>query len=343
MAGRATHGRDRRRVKDRWYRAARARGVRPPPDQSKCWTTKALAAVAMAARLVRSPSSDTTAAAKAAGSSAMSRCRPGSPGSPSAPMVVDTTGVPAAMDSKIFRRVPPPMRSGTMETAASCNAGRTSSTRPVTTTRAPSASRCTADVGSRPDDAEGHLRHLGADERQDITAERRHGVLVRQPVHRPDEDQVQGAGRHAGRGLEVGRVDAGRDHCGGCLELAGVELMKREPIDVRDGEHPVEPRESPPFEAAHTLPLLPIQHAANGVGRGLRVAAPDFGLDVVGKEQCRAGQPSPQVDRRHQEIAHHAIERAARDQCVEALAVGAGTIGGNRVRAGSSRWRATRP
>jgi hypothetical protein len=37
-----------------------------------------------------------------------------------------------AIASKILRRVPPPMRSGTMYTAALRMYGRTSSTRPVT-------------------------------------------------------------------------------------------------------------------------------------------------------------------------------------------------------------------
>ena len=37
-----------------------------------------------------------------------------STGSPSAPMVVETTGLPMAIASKIFSRVPPPIRSGTM-------------------------------------------------------------------------------------------------------------------------------------------------------------------------------------------------------------------------------------
>ena len=37
--------------------------------------------------------------------------------SPWAPMVVDTTGVPMARDSAIFKRVPPPIRSGTIDTA----------------------------------------------------------------------------------------------------------------------------------------------------------------------------------------------------------------------------------
>jgi hypothetical protein len=52
--------------------------------------------------------------AKVRGSSAIDTCFPLVTGSPSAPTVVDTTALPMAIASKIFRRVPPPIRSGTM-------------------------------------------------------------------------------------------------------------------------------------------------------------------------------------------------------------------------------------
>ena len=51
---------------------------------------------------------------------------------PSAPIVVETTGIPAAIASKIFKRVPPPTRSGTMETFDPHSQGLTSGTVPVT-------------------------------------------------------------------------------------------------------------------------------------------------------------------------------------------------------------------
>ena len=52
--------------------------------------------------------------------------------SPSAPMVVETTGIPAAIASYTFRRVPPPMRSGTIDTEDPQRNGRISGTVPVT-------------------------------------------------------------------------------------------------------------------------------------------------------------------------------------------------------------------
>src|ERR1043166_1023359 len=56
--------------------------------------------------------------ANACGSSAIWIRAPFSTGSPSAPIVVDTTGTRAAIASKIFRRVPPPVRRGTIDTIA---------------------------------------------------------------------------------------------------------------------------------------------------------------------------------------------------------------------------------
>ena len=55
----------------------------------------------------------TTACAKRAGSSAMSMSRPLVTGSPSAPTVVETTALAIDIASKIFKRVPPPIRKGT--------------------------------------------------------------------------------------------------------------------------------------------------------------------------------------------------------------------------------------
>ena len=60
---------------------------------------------------------------------------PGVTARPSAPFEVDTTGVPSAMACRILRRVPPPTRSGTTQTALSATAGRTSGRWPVSVSR----------------------------------------------------------------------------------------------------------------------------------------------------------------------------------------------------------------
>src|SRR3954469_5326439 len=82
-------------------------------DQSYFSRTSARAAVSRRARRAASRSSPTTAAANAGGSSASITCSPAVTGRPSAPMVVETTALPIDIASKIFSRVPPPMRSGT--------------------------------------------------------------------------------------------------------------------------------------------------------------------------------------------------------------------------------------
>ena len=59
-----------------------------------------------------------TNAAAIACSSASTKCVPGVRFNPSAPTFVETTGKPLASDSRILRREPPPMRSGTVITPA---------------------------------------------------------------------------------------------------------------------------------------------------------------------------------------------------------------------------------
>jgi len=118
-------------------------------DQSYCSTTSERAADSRFPRRPGSRSNVSTASANDRGSSARSACAPGTTGRPSAPTVVETTALPIAIASKIFSRVPPPMRSGTMYTAASLMYGRTSSTVPVTLIPSAASAR-TAGVGARP-------------------------------------------------------------------------------------------------------------------------------------------------------------------------------------------------
>src|SRR5262249_47330638 len=66
------------------------------------------------------------------GSSANRMSMPSETGRPSAPTVVDTTGFAIDIASKIFNRVPPPMRNGTTTQAARARYGLTSGTAPVT-------------------------------------------------------------------------------------------------------------------------------------------------------------------------------------------------------------------
>src|SRR5260370_1099514 len=82
-----------------------------------------------------------TAPANAAASLASSRWRPDSTSIPSAPREVETTGLAIAIASRILKRVPPPMRSGAIDTAALERCGRTSSTCPDTSTRGPRKAR----------------------------------------------------------------------------------------------------------------------------------------------------------------------------------------------------------
>src|SRR5581483_4911 len=118
--------------------------------QSKCSVTSARAAASICLRRSTSRMRRTTSRANVRGSSASRTCCPLTTGNPSAPTVVDTTALPIAIASKIFNRVPPPIRSGTTYTAAASIYGRTSSTRPVTSIAASSASFFTAGVGARP-------------------------------------------------------------------------------------------------------------------------------------------------------------------------------------------------
>jgi hypothetical protein len=74
------------------------------------------------------------AMAKRRGSSRTSTFSPSTAASPSQPIDVETTGLPMAHAFKIFSRVPPPIRSGTMCTAAARISGRTSSRYPLSST-----------------------------------------------------------------------------------------------------------------------------------------------------------------------------------------------------------------
>ena len=79
--------------------------------------------------------------------------------------------------------------------------GRTSSTRPVTSTPGMSASLRTAGVGARPmmlSVASGSAWRIFG---QDLAAEVGHAVFVRQPVHGAGEDHV--------RALGAGAIDDG--------------------------------------------------------------------------------------------------------------------------------------
>ena len=74
-----------------------------------------------------------TRRANVVGSFAMKMSRSGSRSRPSAPIVVETTALPMAIASRIFRRVPPPIQSGTTTVEAFANHGRTSGTEPLCT------------------------------------------------------------------------------------------------------------------------------------------------------------------------------------------------------------------
>src|SRR5690348_5580266 len=91
-----------RAILDQSYRAASAAAVRSYLRRS-CESRRSV--------MMLSP--------KLLASSAKMQFSPLVTSSPSAPMVVDTTALPIAMASKILSRVPPPIRSGTITTAAS--------------------------------------------------------------------------------------------------------------------------------------------------------------------------------------------------------------------------------
>ena len=69
---------------------------------------------------------------------------------PSAPSAVETTARPAPKASRIFRRVPPPLRSGTSTTDAPASSTRMSATGERTSTPAASSSARTSGSTSRP-------------------------------------------------------------------------------------------------------------------------------------------------------------------------------------------------
>ena len=192
--------------------------------------------------------------AKVGGSSARIRCSPCVAGSPSAPIVVETTAVPMAIASKILSRVPPPIRSGTTYTAASRRYGRTSATRPVTATPRPSASPCTARRRrSRPTIVSVTSGSVGT-ESAGSRCRRDHPVLVRQPVHRPGEDELRGRG--SGPRPEEVRVDAGRhDRDRRRRRVEPLRTSRRSASG--DGQHAVESATCS-LEAPHPPPLLPI-------------------------------------------------------------------------------------
>jgi hypothetical protein len=76
-------------------------------------------------------SSETTDSAKSLGVFATKMFGPDRRGRSSAPTDVETTALLIVIASKIFRRVPPPMRRGTMQTEPRVTNGRMSSTHPV--------------------------------------------------------------------------------------------------------------------------------------------------------------------------------------------------------------------
>ena len=79
-------------------------------------------------------SREITDSAKSFGVSATRMFSPDRTGRPSAPTDVETTALLIAMASKILRRVPPPIRRGTMQIEPRATNGRTSSTHPVSRT-----------------------------------------------------------------------------------------------------------------------------------------------------------------------------------------------------------------
>ncbi len=103
-----------------------ARGRRRSGPQSETASTRRRAASAWRRPASGSARSLLTSCAKDAASVAIAISAPGSRSRPSAPTGVETTGTPQAAASRIFRRVPPPAWSGTIETAAPCQCGRVS-------------------------------------------------------------------------------------------------------------------------------------------------------------------------------------------------------------------------
>jgi len=85
-------------------------------------------------RRAGSDSSATQASAKVRAESASNSSRPDLTPSPSAPIVVDTTGIRWANASRIFTRVPPPMRNGTATMSAWASTLSMRGPSPVTTT-----------------------------------------------------------------------------------------------------------------------------------------------------------------------------------------------------------------
>ena len=166
------------------------------------------------------------------GSSAWTKCCPDTSGSPSAPTVVETTALPIASASKIFSRVPPPIRSGTTYTAASAMNG------PHIVDRARDldagrgrGTRADLAVGRRPTMVSDASGHLAADAREHAVDEVQHRVFVGIPVHRAREDEPRRAARSALRGEVVG-VDAGGDRA---TRARGAPAASSVAIDLRHG------------------------------------------------------------------------------------------------------------
>ena len=93
-----------------------------------------------------SSSARSVAAANRSAVSATSRCVSSRTAMPSQPRLVDTIALPIASASTTFRRVPPPIRTGTATRVARSRYGRTSATSPVVVT--PSRSRRRRSAGS---------------------------------------------------------------------------------------------------------------------------------------------------------------------------------------------------
>ena len=104
------------------------------PSQPKHWVTNFLPFSPNSRRSSGDSKSSVIRRANSCGESAVSRCFPDSNSRPSAPIEVDTTAFLAAKASRIFRRLPPPIRKGTTTTVARARCGRTSSTSPTNST-----------------------------------------------------------------------------------------------------------------------------------------------------------------------------------------------------------------
>ena len=102
-----------------------------------------------------------------------------------------TTGTPIAIDSRILFCVPRAMISGATVNARPCTSGRTSGTVPVTEYHSRAESRDRARRRG-PDDLN-NARGRWPDQRQNLAAEPRHGLLIREIVHPANEADWSGS------------------------------------------------------------------------------------------------------------------------------------------------------